>query len=289
MGSASPSQGSHYALQDIRETHGRLVARELLRQVDPFTAPAGPLQLVQALLEAAPTVGPRLPLFITLDKVELLSPVVEVLSAPLGVVQLPPGLRISAAMVRRIERLGRQGHVFALGAISRADDPRWAMARLVRYLMLDMVRLPRAQREPLVERAQQHQLVVVAQGVRTAEEHCHMQSLGVTRFQGSYCQAPAVHAATPLPGCDPVLLRRLERLMLFGVSCGLLASVAAADAPLVQRLERLHTLYRPDGGERPASLDALLSGIPYSALQGWMALLTESARPGHASEYTLAP
>lgn len=100
------------------------------------------LSLSHAVLDVGLPGWSRAPLFVSVDEAALMSSMVEVVCAPLGVLQLPPGVPAAEPGGRRIAQLHARGYRFAMSGLQGPDDPRWRWAPLMRYLKLDIAASP---------------------------------------------------------------------------------------------------------------------------------------------------
>lgn len=213
-----------------------------------------------------------LPIWINVDGVTLLSPIVEVLAGTFAVIELHEALPMTPEITARVKQLREMGIRFALDNLVHPDDPRLGLIEQVEYLKVDISKAKTIHLHALLALGRATGKRMLAERVETSDEQARLFAMGFEFVQGYACGLPVLMAAPQLPGCNPTALFRLYLLAENGASAQALSLNLMHDPGLVARLFLLCGLY----GERHlglATLSDLIDGLPRNVFLGWIATL----------------
>lgn len=287
-----------YGSQPIIDRAGRVVATELLFRWNGSEEKVGPelgsyataavvsnALLDGELLTRKPAAEhPIGDLLVNVDARTLMSPIVEVLTPDVGVIELLETVEVDEALTRRIRELHARGYRFALDDIARLDDARWALAPWVQFAKIEVTGLVPEQLRALVRQAHRLGMAVIAEKVEDEPMHRRALEAGADYFQGFGIARPTTVAVTPLPGCEARVVGQLYLLAGAGVASSSLALLAGRHPALVARLLRLQEIHAPEFVATAESLAEVLESIPRAVLVGWLAVLNIAAVHGRDLE-----
>lgn len=272
-----------FALQPIADANGQRVGHELLFRWNSSDLPVMPTlgayatasALSHALIDGQLLTGsddsePVGTLYVNMDERFLLSPMAEVLTPDLGVIELLETIVPIADVQRRVRELHRRGYRFSLDDLETTDDPRWVLAEYVESVKIDVQAVQPGALIPLITMARAAGLTVVAEKVETQEVIDELSALGVRRFQGWAVQRPLMQSVPALPGCQSRTLGLMQQLAAQGMAAEGLSVIAESDPALVARLLRLQALHAPQDVVQSRDLAQVIDSLPRPVLIGWL-------------------
>ncbi len=272
-----------FAVQPLVAANGRVLGHELLFRWNSAEAPVHPTlgayatasALSHALIDGQlltqdPQAQPVGTLYVNMDERSLLSPMVEVITPDLGVIELLETITPTAAVQRRVQALHQRGYRFSLDDVESTDDPRWVLAEYVESIKIDVRATAPDQIRPIIALARAAGLTVVAEKVETQEQIAELAAMGAQLFQGYGIQRPIVKQVPALPGCRSRVLGLLHQMLAEGAGPEALSMVADTDPALVARLLRLQALHAPREVALSKDLAQVLASLPRPVLTGWL-------------------
>lgn len=272
-----------FAIQPIVTRHGNVAGHELLFRWNSADAPVQPSlgayatasALSHALIDGQlltrdPQGRPIGTLYVNMDERFLLSPMAEVMTPDLGVIELLETVSPTDDVQKRVQALHQRGYRFSLDDVESTDDPRWVLAEYVESVKIDVRATPPDQIQPIIKLARAAGLIVVAEKVETPEQIEELARLGAQLFQGYAVQRPILTEVPPLPGCRTQVLGVLHQMMADGAGPEALSMVAATDPALVARLLRLQALHAPREVALSQDLAQVLESLARPVLAGWL-------------------
>lgn len=280
-----------FATQPIIDRTGRVVATELLFRWNTADAPVGPelggyataAALSHALIDGDLLCPDHLAehpigdLLVNMDRRSLLSPMADVLTPDLGVLELLETVEVDATLVERVAELHDRGYRFALDDVVSLDDPRWTLAPWSQFVKIDVQVAPSLIVPALVRKAHRVGMAVIAEKVEDEQDLAWLKALGVDYFQGYGIARPHAHAVQPLPGCDSAALSQAYLLASDGRSDEAVAAAVSQHPAIVARLLRLQALHAPSGVAVARSLVDVIRAVPRRVLVGWLVVLNIAA------------
>lgn len=272
-----------FALQPIADVSGQRVGHELLFRWNSADLPVMPTlgayatasALCHALIDGQLLTGgwdgePVGTLYVNMDERFLLSPMAEVLTPDLGVIELLETIVPTAEVQRRVQALHRRGYRFSLDDLETTDDPRWVLAEYVESVKIDVQAVHPEVLMPLITMARAAGLTVVAEKVECQAVIHELSALGVRLFQGWAVQRPQMQSVPALPGCHSRTLGWVQQLATQGATAEALSMIADADPALVVRLLRLQALHAPQAVALSRDLAQVIDSLPRPVLTGWL-------------------
>ncbi|MBB3193048.1 EAL and HDOD domain-containing protein [Roseateles terrae] len=271
-----------FALQPIVDVSGRRVGHELLFRWNSSDQPVMPTlgayatasALCHALIDGQLLTGgseePVGTLYVNMDERFLLSPMAEVMTPDLGVIEILETIVPTAEVQRRVQDLHRRGYRFSLDDVETTEDPRWVLAEYVESVKIDVQAVRPGALVPLISMARAAGLTVVAEKVETPEVIAELSALGVRLFQGYAVQRPMVRSVPALPGCHSRTLGLMQQLAAQGMAAEALSVIAESDPALVARLLRLQALHAPHQALLSRDLAQVIDSLPRPVLTGWL-------------------
>lgn len=272
-----------FAIQPIVTRSGHVAGHELLFRWNSADAPVHPSlgayatasALSHALIDGQlltrdPQGQPIGTLYVNMDERFLLSPMAEVMTPDLGVIELLETVTPTDAVQKRVQALHQRGYRFSLDDVESTDDPRWVLAEYVESVKIDVRATPTDQILPIIRLARAAGLTVVAEKVETPQQVEELARLGAQLFQGYAVQRPIVTEVPALPGCRASVLGVLHQMTADGASPEALSMVADTDPALVARLLRLQALHAPRDVALSQDLAQVLASLARPVLAGWL-------------------
>lgn len=272
-----------FAVQPIVTAQGHVTGHELLFRWNSADAPVHPSlgayatasALSHALVDGQLlTVHPQAPsvgtLYVNMDERFLLSPMAEVMTPDLGVIELLETITPTDTVQKRVQALHQRGYRFSLDDVESTDDPRWVLAEYVESIKIDVRATLPDEIPRIISLARAAGLTVVAEKVETPEQIEELARMGAKLFQGYAVQRPLITQVPALPGCSGRVLGVLHQMMADGAGPEALSMVADTDPALVARLLRLQALHAPREVAMAQDLAQVLASLPRPVLAGWL-------------------
>lgn len=272
-----------FAVQPIVTAQGHVAGHELLFRWNSADAPVHPSLGAYAtasalshalidgqLLTSHPQAQSMGTLYVNMDERYLLSPMAEVVTPDLGVIELLETITPTDAVQKRVQALHQRGYRFSLDDLESTDDPRWVLAEYVESIKIDVRATLPDQIPRIIALARAAGLTVVAEKVETPQQIAELARLGAQLFQGWAVQRPRITEVPALPGCSGRVLGLLHQMMADGAGPEALSMVADTDPALVARLLRLQALYAPREVAMAQDLAQVLVSLPRPVLAGWL-------------------
>lgn len=239
-----PSQAARYlARQPILDLSGRVVAYELLfRSAAPSTLSglgdlASQTIIDNTMLYGLGRLTTGLPAFINCTADTLSSEFIQMLPAPLTVLEILETVEPSQEVVEDCIRLQRQGYRIALDDFEyrSALDP---LIRIADFIKIDFVATPASKRRKLMAKLRGFKGKFLAEKVETSPEYMEALQEGFKLFQGYYFCKPAILKRNVVPSNRFVHLRLLELLQEKPLDIGEISELVKSEPSLAYRLLR---------------------------------------------------
>lgn len=241
---ASPPAGTRYlARQPILDTHGRVVAYELLFRNGASSAFEGlgdlasQIMIDNMMLYGVARLTAGLPAFLNCTKETLFSESIQILPVPSTVLEVLEHVEPSEAVVKACLGLRQKGYRIAL------DDFEYRpslgpLIRIADIIKIDFRSTPASQRRSLITTLREFQGTYLAEKVETRDEYEMALDEGFTLFQGYYFCKPSLLKRRVVPSNRLVHLRLLSLLQESPLSISDISELLKSEPSLAYRLLR---------------------------------------------------
>ena len=243
---ASPTAGEmrYVARHPILNFHGRVHGYELLFRNGIDTVFTGDRnQATRTILDDTVLFGidkftGGMPAFINCSAEAIIESLVDVLPAPMTVIELANAIAPTPDLLAACRRLKAAGYHLALDGLIWADD-RQPLVDLADYIKVDFLKSDSAQRKDLMQRLRGSMATLVAAKVESQQDYQTACKEGFTLFQGFYFCLPETIANAKVPANRLIHFQILQELYRNPVDIDKVSQLAMRDASLTYRLLRL--------------------------------------------------
>jgi EAL and modified HD-GYP domain-containing signal transduction protein len=222
------------------------------------------------------------PMFIEFPKQMLLDNYSSLLPSERVVLQIPPEVEPSIAVISALSYLRNRGYKLALSRFSDGPDA-LKLLSLCDYVKLDVLTTPDAELRRTVELARKARARPIASKVENNARYKSCRALGFDFFQGFFLADPQI-VADKKPTATTRVLELLRVLHDPKVSIDQLDEVVRRDVLLSYRLVRCLNSAAFGLPQRIQNVRHALVMLGIDNLRKWAAVLALSARPGKPVE-----
>lgn len=232
-----------WARQPILDLKGRVVAYELLfRNVatSVFSGPgdiASEIMIDNTMIYGLSKLTAGVPAFINCTENTLESEYIQMLPAPLTVLEVLEDVEATDAVVKACRSLRRKGYKIALDDF----DYRPSLDRLIRiadFIKIDFRSTPASRRRDLMASLREFKGTYLAEKVETREEYTDAREEGFSLFQGYYFCKPSLLRKKSVPSNRVVHLRLLSIIQEDPLDVVAIGALVKSEPALVYRLLR---------------------------------------------------
>jgi len=216
--------------------------------------------------------------FVNIDSTVLMSDFVNFLPPDQVVLEILETVKVTDAVVSRVEDLARRGYVFALDdVIADSPDLRRLMPH-VAIIKVDIFGMDERQLRSLSTQLRSGSKKMLAEKVETLEQFKLCLDLGFEYFQGYYFAKPVVMSGKKLSPSQLGILRIMSQLAS-DADNGVIEQTVKSDAALGLMLLRLVNTPAIGAGRRIETLGQALAILGRRQLERWLQILLY-AEPG---------
>lgn len=231
------------ARQPILDVGGQVIAYELLFREGMVSSFSGPRDMAsRRIIDDTMVYGlgkltAGLPAFINCTAETLSNDFVQMLPAPLTVLEVLEDVEVTEEVVRACIDFQRQGYRIALDDFeySRSLDP---LIRIADYIKIDFRISPAHERRELMATLREFKGVYLAEKVETREEYDTAREEGFKLFQGYYFCKPSLLKKNAVPSNRVVHLRLLKLMHEAPLPIGEISELVKSEPALAYRLLR---------------------------------------------------
>ncbi|MBI1891737.1 MAG: EAL domain-containing protein [Burkholderiales bacterium] len=210
--------------------------------------------------------------FLNVDASVLMSDFISFLPPDRVVLEILETVKVTPAIIRRIEELSKAGYAFALDDVIAKSEDLDQLLPLAQIIKIDIMQTPRDSLSLLSRQLKTGNKKLLAEKVETMDEFSVCMDLGFDYFQGYYFAKPVILSGKKLSPSQLAIMQLINQIVADEESAALERTIKH-DASLSLNLLRLVNSPAIGAVKRIDSLGQALMVLGRVQLQRWLQIL----------------